>query len=149
MGESANRKNIKLCYLLFGIGLLLIHGFIVTGTNDDSWFATQLDDYNLIDFLTYRYQRWTSRLSIEAVLVILALSLFLLPINQLCSAGWISTTINYLWVITIGIYTLIPLCKWLKEQKIHIYEYIAGGVPHAYLHVIRNRLSPFYLLFTY
>lgn len=165
MGESTNRKNVKLCYILFGIGLLLIHGFIVTGTNDDSWFATQLDDCNLIDFLTYRYQRWTSRLSIEAVLVILArvnpwiwkicnvliilllvheccviwgekysvsnigilaLSLFLLPINQLCSAGWISTTINYLWVITIGIYTLIPLCKWLKEQKIHIYEYIAG-----------------------
>ena len=49
--------------------------------------------------------------------------IFLFPVKMLNSAGWISTTVNYIWPVTAGIFTLIPLIKHIKEVRIYKYEY--------------------------
>lgn len=167
MERKEHIRYTKWIFWGFGIILLVAHGFAVTGIYDDAWFAEVLNEYKLMDYLEYRYQIWTSRLPIEAVLVYLTrlnpwiwkicnvliilllvyeccviwgkvcdvftISVFILlvllvPINMLCSAGWMATTINYLWPITVGLYSLIPICKWFRKQKIHLYEYFFGCI---------------------
>lgn len=53
------------------------------------------------------------------------ISLFLLiPFNIHSSAGWIATTLNYLWPLAFGLFSMIPIRKIICKQKIHLYEYI-------------------------
>lgn len=153
----------KLLYVLFALLLFFIHSFIITGTNDDAWFAEILEQYELRDFLISRYHSWSSRLPIEMGLVFLTrvspwiwkllntliilllvyecsilfgktantmntglfmLLVLLIPAGMLNSAGWIATTLNYLWPITIGIFALLPIHRWEMEKKITWWEFI-------------------------
>lgn len=71
-----NKKQIILQYAL-GYGLMIILYFIIhmcirTLSGDDVFFSKALDDENIFSFLSYRYLNWTSRLGIEALLVIIA-----------------------------------------------------------------------------
>lgn len=71
-----NKKQIILQYAL-GYGLMIILYFIIhmcirTLNGDDVFFSRALDDENIFSFLSYRYLNWTSRLGIEALLVIIA-----------------------------------------------------------------------------
>lgn len=45
------------------------------------------------------------------------------PIYQFSSAGWIATTINYLWPLAFGLVGLIPIIKYFRNEKIKLYEY--------------------------
>lgn len=71
MERKEHIRYTKWIFWGFGIILLVAHGFAVTGIYDDAWFAEVLNEYKLMDYLEYRYQIWTSRLPIEAVLVYL------------------------------------------------------------------------------
>lgn len=54
------------------------------------------------------------------------LFMFLLPILPLSmhsSAGWISTTINYLWPITAGVVALIPISRWEQGKQLKWWQY--------------------------
>ena len=167
MKTKDKQLSVSALYILLGIVMLFAHIFIVTGTNDDAWFAKILDEYDMIDYLLIRYHNWTSRLPIEAVVIILSrmnpwvwkvfnvlvvlllvyecnyifgdkcdavsivrytMLILLLPPKMLSSAGWIATTVNYLWPITIGIYTLVPLCRWFRGEKLHVLEFVLGCV---------------------
>lgn len=47
-----------------------------------------------------------------------------LPISIYNSAGWITTTINYSWVLCLGLFAMIPIKKIIYKEKISWYEYI-------------------------
>lgn len=52
-------------------------------------------------------------------------ALFLcLPESLYHSAGWIATTLNYSWVVCLGLFAMLPIKKLLHKEKINWYEYI-------------------------
>ena len=60
-----------------GYGIMIILYFILhmcvrVLSRDDIFFANQLNNESLISFLSYRYVNWTSRIGIEAILVLIA-----------------------------------------------------------------------------
>ena len=167
------KKRIYIfAYVVFALVMIFFHYFIVTGTNDDAWFAEMLDKYSLPEYLKMRYNVWTSRIFIETgevclnrinpwvwkginIFIIIALVyecseiwgrdnklistvgfmllVLLFPASMLSSAGWISTTLNYLWSTTAGIFTILLLYKWIqKGRRISIIEYILGVLACLY-----------------
>lgn len=50
--------------------------------------------------------------------------LALIPLGMLHSAGWMTTTISYIWPAALGLYAMIPLRKWYDGEKPAKYEYI-------------------------
>lgn len=47
-----------------------------------------------------------------------------LPISIYNLAGWITTTVNYSWVLCLGLFAMIPIKKIIYKEKIIWYEYI-------------------------
>lgn len=48
----------------------------------------------------------------------------LIPINCYGDAGWIATSVNYMWTLVFGILACIPIKKDLKNEKLTIWERI-------------------------
>lgn len=93
--------------------------------------------------------------------------IWIVPFFSLSSAGWITTTINYLWPLTLGLVAMLPLRHWIREEKIPVWEFavcpvcalyganmeqmgaiLLGSyvVFGGYLLWKRKKLSPFYFL---
>lgn len=49
--------------------------------------------------------------------------LWAIPIDSIHSAGWITTTTNYLWVLVLGLVALRPVKHWLMQEKLSVWEY--------------------------
>lgn len=47
-----------------------------------------------------------------------------LPVSLYNSAGWIATTLNYSWVVFLGLFAMIPIKKILCKENIKWYEYV-------------------------
>ncbi|HEM3726278.1 TPA: hypothetical protein U1D16_001691 [Streptococcus suis] len=119
---------------------------------DDAFFVNQSFS---IDWLVGRYQQWSSRIFIEAILVLISKQLWLfrvfnaiifaslldlltqssfgrqlkglflvvifflfLPVTLFLSAGWLATSINYLWPITAGIFVMKQLDKTVTTKTL-------------------------------
>lgn len=54
---------------------------------------------------------------------IIACFIFLYPFNDMASAGWIATSLNYLWPLTFGLFAFIPIKKYFEREKISVFEY--------------------------
>lgn len=189
--------------------LLLAHVLIRADFGDDLAYQNILANQSLSSFLRERYYTWSSRVLIEAVMLLfvtgnvwlwkiadsLMVLLFLwavselfggesvqeklraqilmfcmiwiVPFFSLSSAGWITTTINYLWPLTLGLVAMLPLRHWILEEKIPVWEYavcpvcalyganmeqmgaiLLGGymVFGGYLWWKRKKLPPFYFV---
>lgn len=50
--------------------------------------------------------------------------IWLIPLGSLCSAGWITTTVNYLWCLTLGLVATRPIKHWLLGERIPGWEYV-------------------------
>ncbi len=50
----------------------------------------------------------------------ITLSLCLLPVGILCPAGWIATSTNYLWPLTAGMVSLVPLVRSLRGDTAQV-----------------------------
>lgn len=86
-------------------------------------------------------------LSLWIVIALIAI----IPIELYYSAGWIATTLNYLWPLAFGLFSIFPIKKILDNRKIRWYEYLAY-VP-AYIYAINCEqmcavLFAIYLIFT-
>lgn len=160
------KQNIKkiLPYVIFFALVLFLHMFMNFG-GDDIWFAKQLSKQPLLDFLNYRYYNWSSRVVIEALLVIITrmniniwriidtiiytisayciikfsnkrnnkgiyllgiLLVLMYPYEEMSSAGWGATTLNYAWCLCGGLLALLPLIKEARKEKVHTFIYIIG-----------------------
>lgn len=56
--------------------------------------------------------------------------LLIFPFETMSSAGWIATTMNYLWPATFGVFACVPIAKCYRGEKIHAAEWI-GYIPAA------------------
>ncbi len=194
---------------IFTAALLILHAFVQPDFGDDLTYADVYWDQNLLAFLKDRYEWWSSRVVIEAVMMPLTVAdpwvwrilntlmtvllvwntadlfglpeegekaqaqciffalMWTVPLASLCSAGWITTTTNYLWPLALGTVALRPLKRWLLGQDCHLSElvfcplcalyaanmeqtaaillgvYLAVGV---YLFVKKRRLPLFYFV---
>lgn len=50
--------------------------------------------------------------------------LWMVPLLTINGAGWITTTTNYLWVLSLGLVALRPLKHWLCGEKFARWEYL-------------------------
>ncbi len=70
MGDLKSKK-LWLFFLIYGILALLFHFFwLKLGGGDDYYFMTCLKDTNFFAFLTGRWNKWSSRILIEGLLVL-------------------------------------------------------------------------------
>lgn len=149
-------------YALFSI----ILSFVVSlHIGDDPWFKNVLANGVYFSewkgFLVGRYNGWSSRIIIEALLILIvhlpflwrilnaaamiwiaqALSMFfnrdkdrlvawfisigmaMLPIGIFNSAGWIATTLNYVWPLSLGLFAMLPIRNRLYGIKTPRYLY--------------------------
>lgn len=60
--------------------------------------------------------------------VVIAALMLMLPFYLMNSAGWIATTLNYLWPLALGLVALYPLRKIINEELLRGYEYILYSV---------------------
>ena len=56
--------------------------------------------------------------------ILLFCMIWIVPFFSLSSAGWITTTINYLWPLTLGLVAMLPLKHWLCGEQIPVWEYV-------------------------
>lgn len=89
------------------------------------------------------------------------------PMGSVREAGWIATTLNYLWPMTLGLVAMRPIKHWVKGEKCFAWEYavcplcllFAANTEQcaavllgayllfgAYLLKEKRKLSPFYFL---
>lgn len=149
-------------FILFFVLMLLMH--LIMGVNgDDIRYAKVLSNQTVVDYITYRYNNWSSRIIIESVLIVLvrqnmilweiidcilytvgvyyAIKLFnyknskhiaflgillflMYPFHEMASAGWMATTLNYLWCFSFAMIASIPLINLLYGEKTNILVYI-------------------------
>ena len=150
---------------VYGLLSIIFHvAFLEVGSGDDTYFMTCLEDTTLGAFLVKRWNKWSSRLLIEtivvlvlkkpvwlwmtidiAVSVLLAYLLFgilfhkkdsgILPwiggvlfllydFREMSSAGWMTTTINYWWVLAAGMIAFLPLYFHYREEPVKPWLYI-------------------------
>ncbi|MEH7094857.1 DUF6056 family protein [Neobacillus vireti] len=50
--------------------------------------------------------------------------LFMYPFVHMASAGWIATTLNYIWPLACGLFAMIPIKKYLCSEKVHWFEFL-------------------------
>lgn len=142
-----------LLWMVAAIICIQLYGIAWAPVADDRYFAQMLSRYSLADYLIHRYQTWTGRLPLEAMLVVLvhhpglwrvfnglmlvllchalgrlaavgtrlspalatvlAFVLFLLfsPQVQYESSFWLTGSINYLWPVALGLWSLVPLVE--------------------------------------
>lgn len=68
--------------------------------------------------------------------------MLLYPFSDMVSAGWIATTVNYLWPLLGLLYIALLLQKLAQKGHVHWYEG-AGGVVSAFFAAVRSRLLQF------
>lgn len=71
----------------------------------------------------------------------------MIPILLVREAGWIATSVNYIWPIACGLIALIPIRKCLDNQKINVIEYLIY-LPFT-LYAINSELVCACILVTY
>jgi len=150
-------------FVLLAVGGLLLHVFLLLNWGDDLYFRDSLnpENYTLLSFLSVRYNRWSSRLIIEAVIILVAhfpivwwfldtailllaayslrlllpsmdkkanylliCLIFIYPFIDMRTAGWIATTMNYIWPLSFGLYAMVVIKKILNGEPLRIYHYV-------------------------
>ena len=114
-------NNISYLYILFFIGVFILHLFFYFSNDDINYFNTILNDMSLGKYIVMRYNTWTSRIIIESVLVIvsryvylwrlidsLVIVLLIYSINKLCFKKSNLWNVSFVMLVFL-IYPLIDL----------------------------------------
>lgn len=70
-------KNKKVVLLIFFLLVLLVHQFMNFSNDDVNYFSSVLDKMSIFEFIGHRYNSWSSRVLIEALLSVLSRNVFL------------------------------------------------------------------------
>lgn len=190
----------------FLVVLLAAQLLILPDFGDDLVYVKVWAEKPLDVFLKDRYDWWSSRVVIEAVMMCLVAApsylwrilnimmvlllvwitgdlfggrkklqaqllffgmMWLVPMISLCSAGWITTTVNYLWCLVLGFIAMRPIKHWLQRESCAKWEYVicplcilyAANMEQMgaillgvylvfgiYLLAEQKRISPFYVI---
>lgn len=143
-------------YLLYFVFLLILHASMDLTTGDTLGFQVMLDKHSFFDIMAIRYWTWSSRLLIEAVLIVVSrvpvlwvcldilafLAIFhclnqlaqlvhagdisrwamlclllCYPYPTLSEAGWIPTTVNYIWPLACGLFAALVCAKVFLQKS--------------------------------
>lgn len=158
-------------FVLLAVGGFLLHVFLILNWGDDVFFrdSIQPENVTLFSFLGERYFVWSSRLIIEAIVILvthvpivwwfldtavmvlaahslsrllprmdkktnylLVCLVFIYPFIDMRTAGWIATTMNYIWPLAFGLYTMVSIKKILHSEPLKVYEYVLGIIALLY-----------------
>lgn len=158
-------------FVLLAAGGLLLHMFLILNWGDDAYFRDSIKPENvtLVPFLFDRYATWSSRVVIEAVMVmivqvpilwwfldtavmvlaahslsrllpkmdkkanyLLVCLVFIYPFIDMRTAGWIATTMNYIWPLAFGLYALVAIKNILQGEPLKVYQYVLGVLALLY-----------------
>jgi len=161
----------KAPFILLAAGGFLLHVFLILNWGDDVFFRDSIlpENVTLLSFLTERYFNWSSRLIIEALIVLIAHSpivwwfldtaiivlaahslsrllpkmdrrtnyllvclVFTYPFIDMRTAGWIATTMNYIWPLSLGLYAMVAIKKILQGEPLRIYHYVLSVLALLY-----------------
>lgn len=161
--QNEKAKEI-LTLAAFFLILLAVHFNINANFGDDVHYAGEWGKEPLSIFLKERYDWWSSRVVIEAVMLPLTAApvwvwkllnicmvlllvvntadlfaagrkvqaqlfffagIWMVPLLTINGAGWITTTTNYLWALSLGLVALRPLKHRLCQEKCAGWEYLA------------------------
>lgn len=164
--EIKSNKGETIKYLVIAVFIILLfilHSRIVPNFGDDLTYIKVWNEKSLGLFLKDRYQWWSSRVIIEAIMMLLiaaspwvwrifniiiillfiwnisdlfgnkdkklsfilfGMLMWIIPLPSLYSAGWITTTTNYLWSLSLGSIALRPIAYCLMDRKNKKWEYI-------------------------
>lgn len=148
-------------FFIVAVVSVIWHVILTVAVGDDLvYFKTLLDGRSLSEILLHRYQTWSSRLAIEAVLIpivhctwlwriidtilfasipvlldkildlnghmrwYIAAFVLLYPFSDMMSAGWISTTTNYLWPLWCILFLGVLIKKLVEGKALRWYENI-------------------------
>ncbi|WP_296887448.1 DUF6056 family protein [uncultured Methanobrevibacter sp.] len=117
----------------FFILMLALHK-IMSFIGDDIWYAKILSNQPLVNFLSFRYYEWSSRLLIDCITVILAkenyliwkiLDIILYTLGVYLLIKFINKdNLNYLWCFVFAMISFIPLINEINGKKTNIFIYI-------------------------
>ena len=149
-----NKPNMP--YLVLIVVMGVFHLLIPIGAGDDMFFSKVLNDYSILSFCFARYNAWSSRVFIEAMLIVVSrfpliwkvldilvvlwicnsisdvlnhekenrvnwfivFVLIMFPWEIMGSAGWIATTMNYLWPLAAGLFVLSLMTELFRGNKV-------------------------------
>ena len=138
-----------------GLTMLIVLNFCVVSFFADDLFFIHTKQQTVPLVLAERYETWTSRILLEALLLFFAhhlllwrilntgmmlcfacfighytsrkrqvfhtylaiLFFFAIPVNTLQTSGWMSTSVNYIWPITIALLGVFPIVSWYQKGK--------------------------------
>jgi len=129
------------------------------------WTSRILIEFILIAFLHIPSGIW--RFTNTGVLVLLVISisklledgnkqinnwfivflLFIYPLKQISDAGWVTTTINYLWPLALGLYSMIVIRKILLSRHVKPYQFVLSSI--ALIIAVNNEVVCMVLLITF
>lgn len=158
-------------YACLALFFSLMHLTFKTGLGDDLYYSHILDHTSLIPWLQSQYQTWSSRLLLEATLVlvlrlpmiawitldtgmilllysglrqvlapdskmresmILALLVCMYPFFHMSSAGWVTTTVVYLWPLSLAAYAVGGMARWMRCEHIPWHRWLLYGASAIY-----------------
>lgn len=170
--KNINKEVIKkwiisyLPYMVyFVLATILVKRMYLSG--DDNYFVTVLNDNSLFNWISIRYNTWSSRIILEGIMVtllhsgiriwkvfniaifmilpyalnkllntkndlklkwLICLVAFLIPADCYGDAGWVATSMNYLWPLAFGLLAFIPLKKNISNEKMNAYEIVLYAI---------------------
>ncbi len=120
--------------------------------NLNKWIWIILDSFMFV-LIFHSIRMITQSIEKDDILLTLfiALIILLFPFSTFKEAGWYATTLNYVWPLALGLYSISYLVKVLTYQKIKGYQYIL--IVLASLYAINQEqmcalIVGFYVLFT-
>ncbi len=139
-----HRDHAWVLLVVLLVAALHVHSFGNTLVADDAWFASALERRTLLDFMVWRYQRWSGRVPIEAVLVLIVIHTWVwklvngMMLMLLCySAGRIAlagtdkssatvTSLAFCMFMLIAPSTLSPAAWWITGSVNYLWPMALG-----------------------
>lgn len=113
------------------------------------WKITDPIMYVLLGFAIYRV--FVTKHNNKTMIWLIVCLVLLIPQKLLSEAGWMATSLNYLWPVAFGVFSLIPIRKTLDGEKIRWFEvpfYAISLIFAENMEQVAAVLFTVYLLFT-
>lgn len=156
------KNHIRMVVLALFLLELMLNIWITPNKYDSEFYIKQMAEMSVFDFVSMRYQTWTSRVLIEFLICIvlpkysliwailntimmtilgysilkllikeenksltwMSLAFILLyPLSKIATCDWGAGSINYIWPLTMLLFSAIPIKKIFCKEKIAKYMY--------------------------
>jgi hypothetical protein len=102
---------------------VIVHAFVVIFVSRNIWIWRILDSL-VIFLLALSISKVFIKKNIRQINWIIMLLFLTFPFNIFSSAGFVATTLNYIWPLAFCVFALIPIRKIYDNKKIWWFEYI-------------------------